>query len=344
MPRLPSFAHALADDLITEVFSRPRLYPDGFGDLGALEALVDRVRAYSGPGVADEIDVEWTHEPVVDARTGIVSRRGRFESPRADILADRGRLATVELVMPGTDHESRGPVCLLLAATGEEGFTLRRRFAAGLARIGIGSLLLENPFYGPRRPPGQWMSILRTVRDQFAMNVATVDEGRSLLRWLHTRGHQRIGVTGYSQGGMMTAFCAALTPFAVAAIPRAAGCSAVPIFTEMALGRRFAWDRLAEPFESVDAARDHFRRCLQPVDVRRFPAPIDTSLAVIVASRHDRFIPLAEANALERHWAGARMRWVEAGHFTGALLFGRVQLEAVRTAFAAFDRATRPAP
>jgi pimeloyl-ACP methyl ester carboxylesterase len=337
MPRLFSFVHALADDLITQVISRPRLYPDGFGDLDGLEALVDRVRAYSGPAPADAIDIRWTHDPVVYARSGIVSRRGVFESPRADILAERSHRAGVELIMPGTDHEARGPVCLLLAATGEEGFTLRRRFAVGLASLGIGSLLLENPFYGDRRPPGQWMSILRTVRDQFAMNVATVDEGRSLLRWLHTRGHERIGVTGYSQGGMMTAFCAALTPFAVAAIPRAAGCSAVPIFTEMALGRRFAWDRLAASFESLDAARSHFRRCLKPVDVRRFPPPVDTRLAVIVASRHDRFIPVAEATALAEHWAGARMQWVEAGHLTGALLFGRAQLDAVRTAFAAFD-------
>jgi hypothetical protein len=333
MPRFLSFAHALADDLVTGVFSRPRLYPDGFGDLDALEALVQRVQAYTGPGPADDIDLRWTHDPVVDARHGTVTRRGSFASPRADILPPEGRQALVELVMPGSDHESRGPVCLLLAATGEEGFTLRRRFAVALARVGIGSLLLENPFYGSRRPAGQWLAILRTVRDQFAMNVATVDEGRALLQWLHGRGHARIGVTGYSQGGMMTAFCAALTPFAVAAIPRAAGCSAVPIFTEMALGRRFAWDRLAEPCAGIDAAREYFRRCLKPVDVCRFPPPVDTRLAVVVASRHDRFIPVAEAAALARHWAGARMQWVDAGHLTGALLFGQAQLRAVQSAF-----------
>ena len=86
MLRFLSFAHALADDLITEVFSRPRLYPDGFGDLDALEGLVERVRAYSGPTPADEIDLRWTNDPHVDARTRTVSRRGWFASPRADIL------------------------------------------------------------------------------------------------------------------------------------------------------------------------------------------------------------------------------------------------------------------
>lgn len=321
--RIPALAHGLADDVVTGLFARPRLYPDGFGDLDALERLVDRVRGYDRAVEPLPLDVRWEGPARAPARDGVLVRPGRFRSPAADILPPASADGRFELWLPpGTGAAERPPVAVLLAATGEEGFGMRRGLARRLAAAGIGALMLENPFYGARRPPGQRMGLLRTVQDQFAMNCATVDEAVALMAWLRARGHARVGASGYSQGGMMAAFAGALSSAAVAVVPRAAGRAAAPIFTENALSRRFAWDRLARPFGDAELARQHFARCLQAVDVGRFAPPIDPSLCVLVAARHDRFVTPDQALALHRHWPGAELRWLAAGHLTGALRTG----------------------
>lgn len=312
------FDHALAR------LARPlgKLYEEGFGP--ELEARVAGVRDYVGP--APELDLRWGRPRRV---LGVTVRAGRFESPAASYLPPESRVAPVEQWMPRPD----APICLLLATTAEEGFGRRRPFARWLAAHGIGALLLENPYYGARRPAGQRAAYLRTVADQFAMNLATVEEAAALLRTFHLRGH-RVGVTGYSQGGVMAAFAAAVSDFAVVVVPRGAARAAGPVFTESALSQAMCWDTLAREAGSHDAARARFLESLEPVRVDRFDAPRDPSLAILVASRHDGFIPAAEAEALHRHWEGSELRWVDGGHLTGLVLHHHVHRRAVLDAFA----------
>jgi dienelactone hydrolase len=224
---------------------------------------------------------------------------------------------------------------LILAATAEEGFTRRRFFAGPLLRRGIAALLLENPYYGKRRPRGQLGPALRTVADQFAMNSATVEEARALLTWLRTEGYQSVGATGYSQGGMMAAFAGALSPFAMAVIPRAAGASARPIFTETALAQTFDWNALAREMNGKQRALEYFTACLEPVVVTRYPPPRAPELAVLLGARSDGFIPPDDVEKLHRHWEGSELRWLEAGHITGAVFHRSPHHRAV---FDAFDR------
>lgn len=320
--RLAAIAHTAADEMLTRVIGGPKLYPDGFGSLDELETLVDIVRTYDASTPPTQIEVRWEAMGRV--------RRGSFVSPAAHLLPVRSRDAHVQLHLP-KDHRS-GRVCLLLAATGEEGFALRMRLVKRLLGLGIGALLLENPFYGSRRPPGQRLSLLRSVRDQFAMNTATVDEARAILRWVRDQGYAP-GVSGYSQGGMMTAFAAALSDFAVAAVPCASGRRAAPIFTENALQRRFAWDALAKAFGSEDIARAHFAAALEPVDVGCFGPPCNPRAAILVGARHDRYIKPAEVEELHAHWPGSQLRWVTTGHLTGAVMGQRTHALAISDAF-----------
>lgn len=324
---LRATVHGAADELLTRAVGGPKLFSGGFGALEELDMLVEVIRNYDAQLPAPIPDIAWD-EPTIRGRAEV--RRGTFESPASPLLPEPTRRARVELHLPRRGSTER--VCLLLAATGEEGFTLRRRVVGDLLREHIGALLLENPFYGSRRPRGQRLSLLRTVRDQFAMNTATVDEARALLRWLAAQGY-RPGASGYSQGGMMTAFAAALSDFPVAAVPCAAGLRAAPVFTEHALARRFDWNALARSFPSEAHAREHFARCLEPVDVGRFPSPTHPSSAILVGARFDGYIPEHEVAALHRHWTGAELRWVETGHLTGALLFKQVQVRAIVDAF-----------
>ncbi len=325
--RVRAVAHIAADEMLTRVIGGPKLYAEGFGSLAELDTLVDTIRTYDADTPPPVPEIRWREE----RRTALGTvRPGTFASPAAAMLPAEARLAHVEF------HEPRGHlggrVCLLLAATGEEGYGLRRRLVQALLREGVGALLLENPFYGQRRPHGQRLSLLRTVRDQFAMNTATVDEARALLRWLRDQGHVP-GTSGYSQGGMMASFAAALSDFPVAAVPCASGLRAAPIFTENALQRRFDWRALGRAFGSEDAARAHFAACLQPVDIGRFTPPVRPEAAILVGARHDRYIPNHEVEALHEHWSGSELRWVDTGHLTGALLGKPAHVRAIIDAY-----------
>jgi hypothetical protein len=56
------------------------------------------------------------------------------------------------MVVPTLEHK-QFPLCIQLAATGDQGLWKRRRFIAQpLLAQGIGSLILENAYYGSRRP------------------------------------------------------------------------------------------------------------------------------------------------------------------------------------------------
>lgn len=328
--RLLARAHGWTDDLVSGLAGRPRLFADGFGDRAALARVVERVEQQSRHEPAP-LDVRWRGPWQPHGRSFV--RSASFDSPAADILHAACREARVECIAPQPAC-GVGPACLLLAATGEEGFGLRRRLAVRLVQRGITVWMLENPLYGARRPPGQVLALVRTVAEQFAMNAATVEEAHALLAWCRAIGHRAIAVSGYSQGGMMAAFAAAITPFAVAAIPRAAGASAAAIFTEDALARRFAWDRLAHELGDLDRAKAFFASCLAPVDVRRFPAPCECGAAILVASRHDRFIRVDDVERLHAHWRGSELRWLDAGHLTGAVMHGDAHRDAITDALA----------
>lgn len=323
--RVSAALHGWTDDVVSGLVGRPRLFGDGWGDREVLARLVRRVSGY-GPREPAPLTMRWDG-PWRSVGTGF-ERTSSFVSPAADILPRAAHDAMLLWHSPqrGVDDV---PTVLLLAATGEEGFALRRRLAASLVSRGVAAVMLENPFYGRRRPPGQMLALLRTVAEQFAMNSATVDEAHAVVGHLRELGCARIGVSGYSQGGMMAVFTAALTTAPIAAIPRAAGAAAGAIFTEDALARRFAWNRLREGFVDEADARRFFAECLAPVDARRFPPPVAPHAAIVLAQRHDRFVRAADVLALHRHWNGAELRWLEAGHFTGALMHAPAHADAI---------------
>ena len=300
-----------------------RLYEGGFGDRAELERLV---RVIADKTIADE-DVRVSVEvgSMVDVAGG-ARRAGRFVSPSAHRLPPESKLGLVELSSPKTAH---GKLVILLAATGEEGFWFRRRFSELLNAKGIATLSLENAFYGARRPAGQRASFVRTVRDQFAMNVATVQEARGLALWARENGYREVCLTGFSQGGLMASFAASLTPFEVAACPRGAGDAATPIFTNAALSRRIHWQRLASDLGGEAAARDYFRACLEPVRISRFPAPAGARAAVLLGVRGDGFVPAREVLALHRHWPGSELRWLTSSHVIAALLHSASHQQAI---------------
>ncbi len=326
--------HQLTDHALIALLRKGKLFSEGFGDRRRLARIVDAVASYRRESALDVPSIAWGDEK---ERFGVRRLRGTFAAPLAAELPEESRTVHVELLLPrGANAPHATPIVLLLAATSEEGFRRRRLFSLPLLQRGIAVLSVENPYYGLRRPAGQIGPFVRTFSDQFAMNFATVIEGRTLLAWLHREGYERVVVSGFSQGGMMAAFAAVTSTFPVGVVPCAAGLTAHGIFLDAALSNAFAWPRLAADAGSEAEARALIERALDPVSLAVHPPPLRPELAIVLGAAHDGFVPKRDVEALHRHWPGAELRWVSAGHVTTAALHHGAHRQAIRDALARF--------
>lgn len=249
---------------------------------------------------------------------------GVFDSPEERLPAEL-REARVRRLAPAA-----GPpraTVLLLAASGDQGYRVRTALAQPLVANGIAALLLENAYYGRRRPRGQRGVAVRTVYDFSLMAFATVKEAKALVAAAHAEGTGRVGVAGYSMGGNMAAMVAGAAPFEVAAVPMAPSSSPAAVFTEGVLRACPDLCALAENGEDREETRARLRAFLAGFDATHLPPPRSPRAAIVVGTRGDGFVPPSEMARLASHW-GCELRWLSAGH-ASAYLFQR---EALRRA------------
>ncbi len=307
---------SLIDRIYGSLANGTDFFQDGWGRLDGIREF-----AASSP---DRIEPHWETESLED---GCHVRHARFESPFcAPAFPAVCTLAEIEFILPARWSYST-PVCIQFAATGDQGFERRRRsMALPLVKRGIGSLLLENAYYGTRRPSAQQGKALRTFADLWMMGTATVREGLSLLRWLREQGFTRLGVTGISMGGHMAASVAALWPEPLAVSPCIAPHSAQVVFTEGLLSRHCAWEVLKDGRENVQDAVVRMRELLGVTDLTRYPPPPAPHAAVLVSAGRDAYIPAWSPTALHEHWKGSTLRWLNTGHVT-SFIFKRASFQ-----------------
>jgi len=320
---------SILDHLYAKHSNRRLFFKNGWGDLPRLRELMQKG---DSPGAPRPINVVWG-KPLETAEA--VLRQGEFLSPYNLLpLPQESKKAFFELALP-RDASANTPICLHLAATGDEGFSRRRElFAIPLLKSGIGSLILENPYYGRRRPAGQEKKMLHCFSDLVAMGGAAAEEGRSLLRWLREEGYHKLGVCGISMGGSIAARVAVLEESPVAVIGCLTAHSAGVVFTEGVLSRYLAWDVLNRELGKEEKALGFIRELLDVTNLTRLPAPRKPEAAFLVAAGSDAYVPRYSAARLHSHWPGATMQWLRTGH-VGAFLFHRRHfLAAIRNAFA----------
>ena len=221
----------------------------------------------------------------------------------------------------------------MLAGSREEGFALRQSIHAPLVRAGVDVLLLENPFSGLRRGPGQTSAAVRTVSDHLLLNLAMVQEARALLDWLSRAGYRRRGVAGYSMGGFMAALVAALTPEPLAVAALAAGATPAPVFTAGLLATSVDFARLGKTTGGEERARAKLASLFSLADARQLPPPARPEAAVVVGCRRDGYVRNEDTEALARHWPNSQLRWLRAGHISALLLHQAALRGAVAEAF-----------
>lgn len=307
----------MAGLLIARGPDRMRFFSGGWGDLENVEDL--EVTGLTDP---EPLAVSWSRPRVTNA---ISVQDGTFPSP-VEGLAHHSQQGHARRVEPldGTDR-----IVVLMAAWNDHGYQTRTAIAVRLARRGIGTVILENPFYGLRRPDPERDQPIHTVADFVRMGNGAVHEARGMLTTLRSEG--ALGISGYSMGGNMAAIVSASMPFPVATAALAASHSPGPVYLDGVLRNGIEWDALG----GEEEARGRLARLLYRASALRMDPPPHVARAVIVGATRDGFVPPRATTALHEHWPGSELRWVDAGHAT---LLWRHKNELADAISRSFDR------
>ncbi|XP_011298842.1 uncharacterized protein C4orf29 homolog [Fopius arisanus] len=209
-------------------------------------------------------DEEWSDCHIIE---------GRFESPfehhLPNIMPEETKNCHFQLILPHrwSSHKTK-PVCLHLAGTGDHYFWRRRNLIAKplLKEWGIGSLLVENPFYGIRKPENQVRSSLHNVSDIFIMGGGLMMECIVLLNWCEQQGFGPMGLTGLSMGGHMASLAATNWPKPIPLIPCLSWSTASPVFTKGVMAESINWSLLQSQYFSDAMYQNDLAKMVKIVD------------------------------------------------------------------------------
>ncbi|XP_042238777.1 protein ABHD18-like isoform X2 [Homarus americanus] len=181
------------------------------------------------------------------------------------LLPKESEKATFQLVFPKVWRTHLKPTCLHLAGTGDHGFW-RRKMLMGkplLDESGIASAILENPFYGCRKPKDQIRSSLHNVSDLFVMGGCLVLESLAIFNWCERLGFGPLGITGISMGGHMASLAATSWPKPLPLIPCLSWSTASGVFTQGVLSGAINWEMLKNQYFSNEVFREELFDMIQ---------------------------------------------------------------------------------
>ena len=259
----------------------------------------------------------------------------QFDSPHTDRgLPTESLNARCLMVLP-PDWDKSTRLCIHLAATGDEGFDGRYRLIAlPLLAQGIASVILENPFYGCRRPAYQQGTYIETVSQLWLMGMTAVAEARAILTWLKTEGFSRLGVSGISMGGQISSHVAALHPDPLAVCACIAPHCASTVFLEGVLSHYTDWKALAD---TEKEARRLLKEQLDRSDLRLFPRPPRTDCCIWVAASWDAYVSAESCRLTQQIWPASTIRWVRSGHVSSVLWRRKAFIKGIVDSFALLD-------
>ncbi|CAG9791485.1 unnamed protein product [Diatraea saccharalis] len=160
------------------------------------------------------------------------------------------------------------PVCLHLAGTGDHFFWRRRNLMVKplLKEAGIGGIILENPFYGLRKPIDQVRSSLHNVSDIFVMGGCLILESLVLFHWCERNGLGPLGVTGLSMGGHMASLAATNWPKPLVLVPCLSWSTASAVFLQGVMSQSINWDLLEDQYLSDGIYREKLSKMVTIID------------------------------------------------------------------------------
>ncbi|XP_030040194.1 protein ABHD18 [Manduca sexta] len=198
---------------------------------------------------------------------------GYFTSPLEKhlpgIVPEIAQKAHFQAILPINWPDPRcKPVCLHLAGTGDHFFWRRRNLMVKplLKEAGIGGIILENPFYGLRKPTDQIRSALHNVSDIFVMGGCLILESLVLFHWCERNGLGPLGVTGLSMGGHMASLAATNWPKPLVLVPCLSWSTASAVFLQGVMSHSINWDLLEDQYLSDGEYREKLSKMVTIVD------------------------------------------------------------------------------
>ncbi|XP_060634936.2 protein ABHD18 [Anolis sagrei] len=194
---------------------------------------------------------------------------GHFISPLAhyvpDIIPSESVTARFQFIVPKRWNSKYRPVCIHLAGTGDHHFWRRRTLMARpmIKEACMASLLLENPYYGCRKPKDQIRSCLKNVSDLFVMGGALVLESAALLHWLEREGYGPLGMTGISMGGHMASLAVSNWPKPLPLVPCLSWSTASGVFTTGVLSKAVNWRELEKQYYTQSVYEEEIIQMLE---------------------------------------------------------------------------------
>lgn len=200
---------------------------------------------------------------------------GHFVSPfikhLPGIMPKETEIARFQVILPKVWPGKLKPVCLHLAGTGDHYFWRRRTLMARplLKEAGIASIILENPYYGVRKPKQQLRSSLHNVSDLFVMGGALVLESLVLFHWCEQQGYGPLGITGISMGGHMASLAATNWSKPIALVPCLSWSTASVVFTQGVMSGAIPWKLLQQQYFSDNSYEDELSKLIQSPEKNR---------------------------------------------------------------------------
>jgi len=226
--------------------------------------------------VPDNYPVTITKEVVT---SGSVLLEGHFPSPFSlylpGLVPEISENAYFQILLPKKwESDQFKPICLHLAGTGDHFFFRRRNLMAKplLKTAGIGAILLENPFYGIRKPTYQNWSCLHNVSDIFVMGGCLILESLVLFHWCKRNGFGPLGVTGISMGGHMASLAATSWPEPIVLVPCLSWSTASGVFTKGVMSEAIDWQQLENQYFSDEVYSKEIKNMVKVIDDDTFKA------------------------------------------------------------------------
>lgn len=248
----------------------------------------------------------------------------RFPSP---VTTDVPENNTVHGHYFQPEGEGPFPGVVVLHILGGE-FALSQMVANSLARKKVAALFIKMPYYGERRskdsPRRMFSRAPAETVEGFTQAVLDIRRGAA---WLASRPEvdpERLGVTGISLGGVMSALSAAAEPrFRKVAIILGGGRIPEALWN---LDHRDA-EEFRRQWIADGGTRESFLEQMEPIDPANFGHLLTDRTVLMVAGRHDEVIPPKCTVALwESIGRKPELVWLDAGHYSAiAYLYGEME-------------------
>uniref|UniRef100_A0A1I7UC15 AB hydrolase-1 domain-containing protein n=1 Tax=Caenorhabditis tropicalis TaxID=1561998 RepID=A0A1I7UC15_9PELO len=353
IPILPSVARHVdlkfrSALILSQLFTKSWGHPD----------VIKQMAKYRREVMSKRLVMDYVKElnPQIDlvkkvSKNGVTSYEGFFTSPHAVLFPDHmpGKVARAHFraYLPDT----HGPVCIHLAGTGDHSYFRRQYFLVDeMLKDGVGSILIQNPFYGDRKPPNQFRSSLQNVTDLFVMGAALIAECNHLFNWAESLGYGPFAISGVSMGGFMAQLAGTNSQRPVGIVPILAWTTASPSYTEGAISPAVNYPLLQKQLEDAHytdkirkipdqnwldrmhemtakngetEARNMMRILMDDfTSLEFYPTPLDTSLCHVFLADQDQYVLRGQGTpTYEQLWPNVTVEMMSGqGHVTSYFL------------------------